>query len=154
VQENAAAVVTFVLLGVYRWRPLMRATSATIRDPLQTEIGCENNAAFSDSLSLAAKSTRAVAPLFVSTWANDPRVRRSESDPIVKIFRERLGAVCRCTYGVSRAISSLIGSCHIEGWQRLLLALAVQAGDGIAMPMGSREHEHVSVSDGPEASEA
>ena len=77
------------LYGIYDWRAALKVTSGVIHHVFQKEIGPDDDQAFLAEISPSSAIDHAVAPLFVYAGQNDPRVPRSESDAIVRAFRER-----------------------------------------------------------------
>jgi dipeptidyl aminopeptidase/acylaminoacyl peptidase len=78
------------LFGVVNLRSTLATTSGVLRQIMQDEIGdADKDAAFLDSISPITEIAKLADPLFVYAGANDPRVRRSESDLVVRALRSR-----------------------------------------------------------------
>jgi dipeptidyl aminopeptidase/acylaminoacyl peptidase len=76
--------------GIVNLHTFMRSTDSAIRSILKDEFGDpDQDAALLEEFSPSHDYAKITAPLFVYAGANDPRVRRSESDQIVRELRAR-----------------------------------------------------------------
>lgn len=78
------------LYGVADLKKFLRTTDAAIRRVFGTEFGdLDKDGPLLDQFSPMRDADKIVAPLFVYSGQNDPRVPRSESDAIVRALRAR-----------------------------------------------------------------